>query len=114
MASNEKIFDKIRKLGDKSKTSKIIPYLYEDNAEVVIYALGILAPLAIYDEESRNAVSHMLDDSRSQVRSAAAKALATIGMEYSKTRLQYRYGIEGDPQVKEDIMNAIHTIKNKT
>ena len=113
MANNERTIEKISKLAEKGKTSKVIPFLYEDEAEVVIYAIGALAPGAITDEESRNAVSHMLDDSRPTVRSAAAKALSTIGMEYSKTRLQYRYGVEQDPKVKADIMEAIQTINKK-
>lgn len=113
MANNEKTFDKINKLSEKGKASKIIPYLYESDAEVVIYTLGVLAPMAIMDEEARNAISHMLDDGKAQVRSAAAKALGTIGLEYCKTRLQYRYGLEADPQVKTDIMATIQIINKK-
>lgn len=113
MANNERTLEKINKLGEKMKTAKIIPYLYEDDVEIVNYTLGVLAPMAVTDEESRNAVSHMLDDSRAEVRSAAAKALATIGMEYSKTRLQYRYSVETDAKVKADIMEAIQSINKK-
>lgn len=113
MANNERTMEKISKLGEKMKPAKIIPYLYEDDPEVVICAIGVLAPMAVSNEESRNAVSHMLDDGRPVVRSAAAKALATIGMEYSKTRLQYRYGVETDAKVKADIMEAIQSINKK-
>lgn len=111
MANNERTLEKIYKLGEKMKSSKIVPFLYEDDSEIVIYALGVLAPMG--NEESRNAVAHMLDDSRPEIRSAAAKALATIGIEYSKTRLQYRYSVEQDAKVKADIMEAIQSINKK-
>lgn len=111
MANNERELKKISKLAAKGKAAKIVPYLESEDTEVVKFAITALAPLE--DEDARNSILRMLDDPRAEVRSATAKAMGTIGVEYSKTHLQHRYGEETDEQVKADILEAIQSINEK-
>ena len=72
---------KIQKLQEKGKSDKIIKYLSSSDDTVVVAALEALS--RIKDEDSVNSIAHMIDNPDTKIRVEAAKALGSIGTEYT-------------------------------
>lgn len=108
---NTRKIEKIQKLGEKKKSGAVINFLNSKDVEVVKAAIETLA--LIQNEESVNSITPLIDDADPQIRSAAAKAMAVIGTEHSKTYLHHRYSVEKEESVKADIMEALQIIRSK-
>ncbi|HKM34358.1 MAG TPA: HEAT repeat domain-containing protein [Lachnospiraceae bacterium] len=105
---NTRTIEKIKKLGSKKKSNKVIQFLDTNDIEVVKAAMQALS--TIKDEDSVNTIAHLIDSSEPEIRIAAAGCLAEIGSEYCKTYLQHRIQCESDENVKAAISEALHCI----
>lgn len=105
---NARTIEKIHKLTEKRKSDKVIKFLGSSDEEVVVAALEALSKIC--DEDSVNSIASMIDSGSVTIRIEAAKALGSIGTEYSKTYLQHRMATEQDETVKKAIMDALHAI----
>ena len=105
---NVKAIEKIHKFAEKKKSAKIIKFLDESDADVVVAALEALSE--IRDEDSVNSIASMIDNENKKIRIEVAKALGSLGTEYAKTYLQHRMSSEQDEDVKKAISEALHAI----
>ena len=104
----EKALAKIEKAVAKNKSKLIFPLLNKAEPEVMVKALEAMGKLG--DEDSRNCITHFLDDPTAEIRVAACKAALVINNEYMKTRVSYQLSVEQDEAVKKEIRDAFNAV----
>ncbi len=104
--SNEKAIAKIEKATAKKKSSAIIKLMGKAEKDTLLKALEALGTIG--DEDSRNMITHYLDNEDGDIRVTACKAALVINTEYMKTRVRHQLAMEKDEAVKAQIQEAFN------
>lgn len=99
----------IEKLAKGKKVEKLGEYISSPDTEVALAAIEGLEKIG--NDIAAETIAVAIDDNRSEVRIAVAKALSNINVdenpEYAKTNLLNRIKVETDEKVKEAIEAAL-------
>lgn len=102
----------IEKLAKGKKVEKLGEYISSPDTEVALAAIEGLEKIGT--DVAAETIAVAIDDSRSEVRIAVAKALSNISIdenpEYARTNLLNRVKVETDEKVKEAIVAALEQI----
>lgn len=108
--SDQSAIEKITNAAAKKKPKPIIKMLKRADEEVTIKALLALGEIG--DEDSCNEITKYLENEKDGIRVAACQAALKIDTEYMKTRVRYQMMKETDPNIKNQIQQAINGSRN--
>lgn len=103
--------DKVKKLVEKKKGEKIIPFLNDKSMDVVMAAIEGLGVCG--GEHAVNGLVPMLRSNDPSIRIATANAMANMGDPRTKAHLDFQLKQEKDAKAKDAIIHALGSINSR-
>ncbi len=102
--------EKIEKLAQKGKASKLVSFTRDKDKSVRLAAIAGLSKV-VENEDALNTLVGLMEDEDQDIRKAVVTALGESKGSYVETKLSYCLSHEKDPQVLEAAREALKKVR---